>query len=314
VVLRPQAGLLLIGDHSGGSTRQDDILIISLLENGFRDLAYGNSGSTAVDLGNTEDTARVGAFDSQQRLVLCGTAGYDLPTAELVLLRFSAQGQLDNTFGTNGVVRVDGGGNAHCRALLVLPDDGVVGVGRATPEGATVASGVAVHVDADGAPAFASGAAARLYPHARGLDFFDIERDTDGTWLMAGTLGGTPTTMAALRLDSSGDLVSGFGNAGVAEIALGGNDSAKGISAGPDGKIVVAGTSDVGGTLDFAFARLTTDGQLDTAFGNGGQLTADFEGRADTVEELARLPDGRLVAVGWTDSGTVQQPALVLLR
>lgn len=314
VLLRPTGGLLLVGDHSGGATRQDDILVFALLENGFRDLAYGSSGAMAIDLGSSEDTAKVGALDSQGRLVLCGTGGYDLATSSFALLRLTAQGQMDGTFGTNGVVRTDGGGGAHCGALIVLPDDSVVGVGYATPTGELSSRGLAVHVNAQGGPAFASGQLARLYPDPRGLSFSHIERDSDGSWLVAGTLGGAPTTIAALRLDTSGDPVTSFGSAGVAEITLGGNDRAKRLSVGPDGKIVVGGSSDVSGTVDFAFARLMPDGRLDTTFGSAGQLIVDFDGNADNLEELARQADGRLIAVGWTDSTTRQQPVVLRLR
>lgn len=314
VLIRPTGGLLLIGDHSGGSTRQDDILVIALLENGFRDLAYGTSGQVAIDFGNTEDTSKTGALDSQGRLVLCGTAGYDLTTPNSVIVRLTPQGQVDSSFGAAGIVRIDGGGAAKCAQLITLADDEIVAVGQATSGTEVVASGMLLHLDAAGASLFSNGSSHKTYADSRGLTFQSVRQSADGSFFVAGTFGATQRTIALLRFDGDGGVVTGFGSGGRAEIDFGGDDRARALSIGPDGRVVVAGVTNAGGDDDFAFARITTAGQPDGTFGQGGQLSVDFAGQIDSLHALARLEDGRLIAVGWTDSGTVQKPALLRLR
>ena len=67
----------------------------------------------------------------------------------------------------------------------------------------------------------------------------------------------------------------------------------------PDGKILVAGVSNVSGSKDFALARFNPDGTLDTGFGRGGLVTERTRSlTADIIRGLAVQPDGRIVVAG----------------
>jgi uncharacterized delta-60 repeat protein len=70
------------------------------------------------------------------------------------------------------------------------------------------------------------------------------------------------------------------------------------VIAQPDGKLVVAGSSDVNFSPgDFALARYNPDGSLDASFGSGGRVLTDFGG-SDFASTLIVQPDGKLVAGG----------------
>ncbi len=69
----------------------------------------------------------------------------------------------------------------------------------------------------------------------------------------------------------------------------------------PDGKIIVATTASNGSNYDFALARYTTSGALDTTFGSGGLAFADF-GRDEYAQSVALQPDGSIIVVGYTHS------------
>jgi len=314
VVLRPSGGLFLIGDHSGGATRKDDVLVFALLKNGFRDLTFNSTGAVTADFGNTEDTAQVAALDSQGRLVVCGIAGYNLATANFMLLRFTPDGKTDTEFGVNGRVRLDGGGMAACVGVIALSNDEIVAVGHSKATTDVNNNGFFVHLAPDGSSLFSDGSAYRTYPHAGGLALRAVEAADDGSLIAVGGFGGTPPSMALLRLDGDGGLVSDFGEGGTLKINIGGNDSAKALSLAPDGRIVIGGSSDREGSKDFAFARVTAAGQLDVSFGQGGSLVVDFSGGADSLGAIAHLEDGRLLAMGYTDDGTIKKPAVLRLR
>src|SRR5262249_14014034 len=65
------------------------------------------------------------------------------------------------------------------------------------------------------------------------------------------------------------------------------------------GKIVAAGQTNPGsGYDDFALARYTTSGSLDTTFGSGGKVTTDFAGNYDQAYGVAIQSDGKIVAAG----------------
>ena len=73
----------------------------------------------------------------------------------------------------------------------------------------------------------------------------------------------------------------------------------------PDGKIVVAGSTDAG----FALARYNTNGTLDTSFSGDGKLTTAFAGQSDVATGVAIQPDGRIVAGGHSFASAARRPA-----
>ena len=105
------------------------------------------------------------------------------------------------------------------------------------------------------------------------------------------------------RYDSGGNLDGTFGIAGVVNDVLGSSYSAvaKSVAIQSDGKIVVAGyaTSDSQGMhYDFALARYTIGGTLDTDFAGGNLVTTDFAGDTDYGRCVLIQSDGMIVVAG----------------
>src|SRR6185436_8287632 len=71
----------------------------------------------------------------------------------------------------------------------------------------------------------------------------------------------------------------------------------------PDGKIVVAGWTDSGPTIDFLLLRYLTNGALDPGFGTGGVVTTSFVG-VDFGYALAIRGDGKIIVAGQACTGT----------
>ena len=84
---------------------------------------------------------------------------------------------------------------------------------------------------------------------------------------------------------------------------FGGNDVGRSVAVQSDGKIVVAGFTDAGGTRDFALARYNVNGSLDTSFGVGGKVLTDFGGLEDVGVSLAVQSDSRIVVAGQSNTG-----------
>ena len=98
-----------------------------------------------------------------------------------------------------------------------------------------------------------------------------------------------------------GDLDPGFGINGVAVVEMGAFSTAFGLAFAPDGRIVLGGTISAGATgTDFAVARLTRDGDLDSAFSFDGWTTAAigtgeaYDGTFNTIVQA----DGKIVLIG----------------
>jgi len=107
---------------------------------------------------------------------------------------------------------------------------------------------------------------------------------------------------AVARYTATQQLDPTFGNHGVVLTDFGHSyDWAYALALQPDGKIVVAGVSDVSGSKDFALARYNPDGTLDRAFGDRGLVTLSIRAlTADIIHGIAIQPDGKIVAAGVT--------------
>lgn len=128
----------------------------------------------------------------------------------------------------------------------------------------------------------------------------------DGKVLLVGdavTVGRGQDIALVRRLkDGRPDLGFGVDGKVITPVAAGaGSDSGLAVAVQPDGKIVVAGSTDRGagqGGIEFVVLRYLRNGAPDTAFGEGGRVTIPFGPEADRARAVAIQPDGRIVVAG----------------
>ena len=226
----------------------------------------------------------------------------------------SDPGDLDPTFGTDGIVRTGPTGTLGV-ALALQPDGRLVVVGRAdtnTPDFGVVryrrngmldpsfGNGETVTTDFSGGFDVATAVLVEPPPHQRVV--------VAGVGGVAGGLG----YFALARYNPDGTLDGTFGSGGqVTTDFAGSGGEACSLVRQPDGKLVAAGSRfpadpfDPSDTTDFALVRYNPNGTLDGSFGTGGKVRTDFAGGSDAAAALVRLPDGRLVAAGRTVSCAV---------
>jgi uncharacterized delta-60 repeat protein len=114
---------------------------------------------------------------------------------------------------------------------------------------------------------------------------------------------GTNNDFGLVRYNEDGSVDNTFGSGGWVTTDFGGNDGATSMVVQPDGKIVLAGYSIVGGNGVFAIARYNTNGTLDNTFDGDGKATLSF-GSDDAAYALALQNDGKLVVGGRARIGT----------
>ena len=122
-----------------------------------------------------------------------------------------------------------------------------------------------------------------------------------------------------IRLNTDGSFDTNFGSGGIVTADIdnsfyasdqgGSDDEIRDIAIQSDGKIVVGGSSYLGGTAwDMVLMRYNGDGSLDLTFGNDGVVISDFGDSLDSVlpngtdqiNSLDLQEDGRIVAAGYT--------------
>ncbi len=119
-----------------------------------------------------------------------------------------------------------------------------------------------------------------------------------------------------LRYEPDGSPDLAFGTNGIATYmgpSQGANDFGNALAIQPNGKIVVAGSTEDGTQADLLVLRYNNDGTPDITFGLNGVVTYNHQANAqsqsnDYGRAVAIQPDGRIIVVGNTniDSGTDQ--------
>ncbi len=240
-----------------------------------------------------------------------------LPTTFLlgIGIALAAPGDLDPDFGEGGLVsfKFSDFGGSTALAVLQQPDGTLVvaGFGDVIAENDDDWIVAKLKVDGTADSSFGSSGISTA-DYAQYFDAaYAVTRLDDGKLVLAGTVGVSPTEsdFALARFSANGTLDATFGTGGWATVDLGGSDEqAFGLIRQADGKFVIAGYTNSGGTYQTAFVRFNPDGTLDTTFGTGGSTKLDFgSGTQSVAYALAQQSDGKLVASGtaFLDGGAV---------
>lgn len=202
---------------------------------GTLDNTFGSGGLRMDNISTSDDEILAIAVQSDNKVVV---VGFGEKPQQFVVARYTTSGVLDTTFGTNGIVKT----------------------------------------------AFSDRALART-----------VAIQSDGKIVVGGDLAGTSFILA--RYTSSGALDTTFGNQGIVFTAVGTSSGINGLVIQQDGKIVAAGYTE--SIADFAVARYTTSGALDTSFGGGdGIVTTDFFSDDDRASSIQLQQDGKIVVGG----------------
>lgn len=126
-----------------------------------------------------------------------------------------------------------------------------------------------------------------------------------GGYAQASENGDYDFAVVRLNFDGSPDLTFGNGAKVTVGFQLGGSldDRASGVAVADDGKIILGGTAQrtFFGDTDFAIARLTSEGTLDTTFSSDGLKIVPFNSggdRTDVAQAVAVQPNGAIVIAG----------------
>ena len=283
---------------------------------GDLDTGFGTGGKVTTAIGSDIDEAHAVAIDSDGKIVVAGRSNNGTD-ADFAVARYNADGTLDTGFGTGGkVTTAIGSDDDEARALAIDGDGKIVVVGnvRLAQSGNDFAMGVARYTaagaldttfDTDGKLTLDFSSTHGDYAHA-------VAIDSDGKIVVAGRVfvSGEDFNFAVARLTPAGALDTGFDTDGKADYSLNNNGQwGEAVAVQPDdGKILVAGSSWIpaaDGTpaqdFDFAVARLTPAGALDTTFSGDGWDTRGLgtnSAYGQRAEAMALQSDGKIVLAG----------------
>jgi uncharacterized delta-60 repeat protein len=289
---------------------------------GTLDISFGTGGkvTTAFDFPGNFDRVFTVVPQPDGKFVAVGSTVMN-PFANFALARFNANGTLDASFGTGGIVTTGFGVSAEATSAAVQADGKIVAAGFANLDGAH--DFALVRYNSNGTLDASFGTGGKVTTAFLSQGFSEAQANSvavqpDGRIVAAGNarVGGA-FDFALARYNSNGTLDASFGTGGrVTTDFAGANDQAESVAVQPDGRIVAAGAAGlfINRGFDFALARYNSNGTLDTSFGTSGKVTTDFAGANDVPSEpsaIALQGDGKIVVVGQTFVGGFSDFALV---
>jgi uncharacterized delta-60 repeat protein len=270
--------------------------------NGSRDNMFGTNGIATIQAAGLFFPPITGGMVLQPD-------GRILVATGRVAARLLANGQLDSTFGSNGLAPTVGGNAIG----LLANGDLLIGTGSVialySPTGSLI-------------PQFGVNGqtAGFAFNGTGGFSFPSTPQLVTPKIITAGTLVTSPNLMFAHTVtgfllasyNKDGTVDNSFGTHGGVTTPFPGNIFAHAFAVArqPNDEIVAAGQTAVTdvdvapGPSSFALVRYNPNGTLDTTFGNGGFVSTPFGTSEAFANNVLLQTDGKIVAVGNSNSGT----------
>jgi uncharacterized delta-60 repeat protein len=299
---------------------------LALAAPGDLDPSFADDGKVTTDFFGGDDAGKAVAIQKNGKIVVAGTAfNGNTGGNDFALVRYNRNGSLDKSFGSDGKVTTHFFGGprpqfdtANRANALAIQSNGKIVVAGVDVNKTTGVNDFALlrynrHGDLD--HQFGNGGKVTtdfggIFAEARGLAL-----QPDGKMVVVGTTIDTfdvvtrNSDFALARYHSDGRLDTTFGTGGKVVTDLTRHDAAYAVQLTADGKILVTGSSDCIPPAPcalslFVLLRYNADGTLDTSFGNGGQVTTNFQ-IYSSAYGVDIAPDGKIVVAGVTGSGCI---------
>lgn len=265
---------------------------------GDPDVSFNGSGKVATPVGNGEDTGLAVAVQTDGKILLIGTS-FNGSNLDLALVRYRPDGTLDPSFGTAGKVMTGiGNGDDYGVSVAVQTDGKIVAAGQVNTGSRYDFAVVRYRADGSLDPSFGSGGKVTTSLGNTKDAALKLVLQADGKIIVAGQSYNPKDCFGMARYNTDGSLDLTFNGTGKVITPINGiNDRAYGVALQNDGKIVVAGATQIGSLYDFAVLRYNSDGSLDATFNGTGKVVSDLGGN-DIGHGVAVQSDGKIVVSG----------------
>lgn len=280
------------------------IRVTRLAPDGTLDPGFNGGDVQGFDFGSGSSGENAQAFaighQSDGRMITMGW--HSAPGGlqpDIALARLQPDGTVgDIAFGDHdiGKSRLDAGGAEEVADGVVLPDGTILVVGHSDQQLLIARATTVGRFDTT----FGSPDGFVRVPSGDEASAASLAIDGQNRILVAGfTRSGGLADMLLARFTPDGQLDSTFGDGGLVVAGEEGLDeTAVAVALRPDGRIVMAGTSNKNGDRDFEVRQFLDDGSPDTDFGDSGVVTSPITEMNDDAADMLVLPDGRILVLG----------------
>lgn len=297
-------GRVIVAGYAPGATGEGQVFALTrLTHDGATDPSFAG-GKLKVNFGAGNDQAYALAVQNDGRIIAAGFADV-AGTRDFAAVRLNADGTLDSSFGSGGLVTVPvGSGVDAAYAVAVQPDGKILLGGQSNTGGASGVDFALVRLNANGTLDGSFGSGGKV------TTTLAVGSATDSIYAL-GTEGGKITAVGGetdfmlARYNADGSLDTSFSGDGKVSGLFGSTvGRARALAfttvAGQSRLVVVGNANN-----NTALARLNLDGSLDTAFAGSGKVTRAVHATAwDEAAAVAVQADGKLMLGGWAQDDT----------
>ena len=285
---------------------------------GTLDLSFGSAGTQVTSFNpSTSEKALAMVVQPDGKIILAGYTTNGALLEDFAVVRFNANGALDNTFGTAGKVTTDFDSTADRARAIALQQDGRIVVAGYS-DISTLQKFALVRYNSNGTIDNTFGTNGKVTTTNIGPGWggaTGVAVQPDGKIVAIGQSGtSTNSYFAVARYNSDGSLDNTFSGDGKLNTSLADKfNIASSVAIQPDGRILVAGKSY---TIDwdFSMARYLSDGTLDVTFSQDGKVIISAGTDDDAAHAIALQSDGKIILVGEAVDATLPDFAVVRLN
>lgn len=280
----------------GGTDSNDIVTTVRYNKDGTTDSLFGSNGIVKTYLSIDGSRIYASSLMHEDKILLAGVTDIYTNNPLSVLVRYDSIGNLDNTFGNNGVVLHDVTSESeYISKIIVQPDEKIL------VSGYTLSKGFIFRCQSNGDIDNTFGINGNIFPDP----FFFISSmllQVDGKFVITGNSISIPSTQIAVaRFNSDGSPDSSFGADGIVLTSIGTHlQSINSLALQDDGKIILAGEhlGINGETLEDVLVRYNIDGSLDNEFGVGGIVRFIPYGEFNYMVNMGLLDNGKILMSG----------------
>lgn len=277
---------------------------------GDLDLTFSGDGKVLPVVVGGYSYANAVALQPDGKIITAGQIndGWD---AKYGVMRFNADGTLDNTFSGDGMVATSFANGSNIAYSIALQSDGKIVVAGYSVNGSNSDFFIARYNSDGTLDNTFSGDGKVLTDLGSNYDRgHAVALQSDEKIVVAGLFHNATSVdydFGVVRYKSDGTVDSTFSEDGIQTLDLGnGQDDAHSVAIQSDGKIIIAGYAETETHRDIAVVRYNTDGTLDNTFSEDGIQLTDVGGNQDRGYAVALQPDGKIVVTGMSNTNTGQ--------
>lgn len=301
LVIQPDGKMVVAGEVRVGT--QNQFCLVRYNTDGTVDTNFGQNGFVAGVYGLSTKFTGI-AIQNNGQIVATGIMFDEGGEYKAVVARYTTGGVPDNTFGTNGFVKLANMDNAE---KILIQNDGKFVLGGYINDKFGLS-----RVNADGSIDATFGE--NGYVQSDLLDeggvirnsyIIDLALQNDGKIVAVGFMSSTSySDLAVARYNADGSLDNTFNGSGFVAVHYGhGADFGTTVKIQPDNKIVVGGHKEfeeVEGVpeYDIVVTRFNTNGTPDESFGNNGVTLIRAVSETNYMSDIALQNDGKIVFTG----------------